>query len=56
VADGSPRQVLSGIDLEAWGIGATRLTQAARLSIRRGLRASTPDLPVTVEDAVGFFR
>jgi len=56
VADGSPRQVLSGIDLEAWGIGATRLTQAARLTIRRGLRASTSDLPVTVEDAVGFFR
>jgi energy-coupling factor transport system ATP-binding protein len=56
VADGSPRQVLSGVDLEAWGIGATRLTQAARLTIRRGLRAGTPELPVTVEDAVGFFR
>jgi energy-coupling factor transport system ATP-binding protein len=56
VADAPPRQVLSDPTLETWGIGATRLTQAARLAIRRGLRPDTRDLPVTVEDAVEFFR
>jgi energy-coupling factor transporter ATP-binding protein EcfA2 len=56
VADGPPRQVLSGVELGGWGIGATRLTQAARGTIQRGLHPASPDLPVTVEDAVEFFR
>jgi energy-coupling factor transport system ATP-binding protein len=55
VADGPPHQVLAAPDLERYGIGQTRYTQAARHAQARGLAAPDKPLPVTLEQAVAFF-
>ena len=55
VADGSPANVLSSPDLERYGLLPTRYTQAARLAVARGLAQPAERLPVTLDEATGFF-
>jgi energy-coupling factor transport system ATP-binding protein len=54
--DGPPRQVLADSGLAQFGLAATRYTQVARLAIERGLAPPDRALPVTLEQAVEFFR
>ncbi len=56
VRDGSPAVVLADADLAQFGLAATRYTQAARLAVERGLSPPDSALPVTLEQAVEFFR
>jgi len=56
VRDGSPAEVLADAGLAQFGLAATRYTQAARLAIERGLAPPDHRLPVTLEQAVDFFR
>lgn len=53
--DGPPRQVLAEGGLEPLGIAATRYTQAARAAVERGLRPADRPMPVTLDDAIGYF-
>ncbi|MCA1307179.1 energy-coupling factor ABC transporter ATP-binding protein [Microbacterium esteraromaticum] len=54
-AIGDPRQILSDPRTAEWGVGATRVTTAAREVSARGLQTSGPLLPVSVEDALIAF-
>ncbi len=56
VADGLPGDVLASADLAQYGLQPTRYTQAARAAQAAGFRADRRDLPVTLEEAVEFFR
>jgi energy-coupling factor transport system ATP-binding protein len=56
VRDGSPSEVLADAGLAQFGLAATRYTQAARLAAGRGLFSPDRSLPVTLEQAVEFFR
>ena len=56
VADGPPADVLASPDLPRYGLEPTRYTQAARAAQAAGLRQEKTALPVTLEEAVEFFR
>ncbi len=56
VADGTPRDVLAEAVEHAWGVGATRYTQAAQAARRRGRLAAGTPLPVTLEQALEVLR
>ncbi len=56
VADGLPAEILASPDLERYGLEPTRYTQAARAAQAAGLRPADAPLPVTLEQAVEFFR
>lgn len=56
VADGPPGDVLSSTELRQYGLEPTRYTQAARAAQAAGLRPSGAPLPVTLDEAVEFFR
>ena len=56
VADGPPAEVLSSLALTKYGLEPTRYTQAARAAQAAGWRADETTLPVTLEQAVEFFR
>ena len=55
-ADGPPQEVLAAADLEQVGLSPTRYTQVARQAQARGLVPPATPLPVTLEQAVGFFQ
>lgn len=55
-ADGSPQEVLAAADLETYGVRPTRYTLAARQALARGLAVAERPLPVTLEQAVRFFK
>lgn len=56
VADGLPGDVLALPDLGSYGVEPTRYTQAARAAQAAGLPAPAADIPVTLEEAVEYFR
>jgi energy-coupling factor transporter ATP-binding protein EcfA2 len=56
VRDGPPAEVLADAGLAQFGLAATRYTQAARLAVGRGLAPPARVLPVTLQQAVHFFR
>lgn len=56
VADGPPAEILASPTLPQYGLEPTRYTQAARAVLEAGFRPPHPDLPVTLEQAVEFFR
>jgi len=56
VLDGAPREVLASPLLEQHAIGRTRFTQVAARARALGLTSSDALLPVTLEEAVDFFR
>ena len=56
VADGPPGDILASPDLPRYGLEPTRYTQAARAAQAAGLAPGKPHLPVTLEEAVEFFR
>ena len=56
VADGLPAEILASPGLERYGLEPTRYTQAARAAQAAGLRHADAPLPVTLEQAVEFFR
>ncbi|MCX7851574.1 MAG: energy-coupling factor ABC transporter ATP-binding protein [Caldilineales bacterium] len=55
VADGAPTDVLTRPEMETWGVGATRYTQAARRGQAQGLAPTDRPLPVTLPQAVAFW-
>lgn len=56
VADGPPGEILASPTLQQYGLEPTRYTQAARAAQAAGWRAEETSLPVTLEQAVEFFR
>lgn len=56
LADGPAREVLGSDEVALAGVGETRFTQAARLARSRSLIPGDRSLPVTLEQAVEFFR
>ena len=56
VADGPPGEVLASGDLAQYGLQPTRYTQAARAALAAGLRREAAELPVTLEEAVEYFK
>ena len=56
VADGTPGEILASPALQKYGLEPTRYTQAARAAQAAGWRAEETALPVTLEQAVEFFR
>ena len=56
VADGAPDEILGSPTLAKYGLEPTRYTQAARAAQTAGWRADETALPVTLEQAVEFFR
>lgn len=56
VADGPPDEILASPDLGQYGLEPTRYTRAARAAQAAGLRPVDTPLPVTLEQAVEFFR
>lgn len=56
IADGPPRAVLTDAALTAHGVGETRYTRVARRAQAEGLAPSDAALPVTLAQAVEFFR
>ena len=56
VADGPPGDVLASGDLTQYGLQPTRYTQAARAALAAGLRRDSAELPVTLEEAVEYFK
>lgn len=56
VADGTPGEILASPTLQKYGLEPTRYTQAARAAQAAGWRADETALPVTLEQAVEFFR
>lgn len=56
VADGLPAEVLSSPTPAKYGLEPTRYTQAARAAQAAGWRTDETTLPVTLEQAVEFFR
>lgn len=55
VADGPPRDVLAGPDLERHGVMPTHYTRVARLARARGLAPAGGPLPVTLDQAREFW-
>ena len=55
VMDGPPGGILAAAELEKYGLAPTRYTQAARLAVEQGLVSAERPLPVTLDEAVGFF-
>jgi energy-coupling factor transporter ATP-binding protein EcfA2 len=55
-ADGPPQELLAAPDLEQYGVRPTRYTQAARQAEAKSVIATDKPLPVTLEQAVEFFR
>ncbi|MFQ5856449.1 MAG: energy-coupling factor ABC transporter ATP-binding protein [Anaerolineae bacterium] len=56
VADGAPREILASPDMERYGVGQTRYTQVARRAQSRDLVPTGKPLPVTLDQAIEFFR
>ena len=56
VADGNPHEILASEKLADYGIEPTRYTQVARKAQAAGLRAPNVPLPVTLDQAVEYFR
>ncbi len=56
VADGAPDEILSSPTLKKYGLEPTRYTQVARAAQALGRHANETALPVTLEQAVEFFR
>ncbi len=56
VADGAPGDILASEELTRYGLEPTRYTQAARAAQRASLRPAGRELPVTLEEAVEYFR
>lgn len=56
VADGVPAQVLADEALLGYGIGGTHYTLAARAAQQGGLASAQRSLPVTLDQAKGFFQ
>lgn len=56
VADGLPGEILALPKLTDYGLEPTRYTQVARAAQAAGLRPADSPLPVTLEQAVEFFR
>ena len=56
VADGPPGEILASPTLQQFGLEPTRYTQAARAARAAGWRPGDQALPVTLEQAVEFFR
>jgi energy-coupling factor transport system ATP-binding protein len=56
VADGAPADVLAASVLRSYGVGETRYTQAARRAQAQQLVPAERKLPVTLDQAVEFFR
>jgi energy-coupling factor transporter ATP-binding protein EcfA2 len=56
VADGPPREILTGDNLHDWGLEPTRYTQVARSALNAGRRDNGEALPATLEAAVEYFR
>lgn len=56
VADGPPGDILASPDLERYGLMPTRYTQVARAAQSGGIHPADSDLPVTLDQAVEFFR
>ena len=56
VADGPPAEILALPTLSQYGLEPTRYTQAARAALEAGFQPQQADLPVTLEQAVEFFR
>jgi energy-coupling factor transporter ATP-binding protein EcfA2 len=55
-ADGLPQEVLASPELEQVGVNPTRYTRAARQAQAQGLVVAGRPLPVTLEQAIAFFR
>lgn len=55
IADGPPAETLSLEAVIQSGVGQTRYTRAARLAVQAGRVAADKPLPVTLEQALGFF-
>lgn len=55
VASGSPFEVLTRPEAEAWGIGATNYTRAARLAVAEGLAEPSQPQPVGYVGALSYF-
>lgn len=53
--DGSPGDILSSDQLRKYGLSPTRFTRAAAIAQEKGLIAAGEPLPVTLEQAVGYF-
>ncbi len=56
VADGPPGEILASPTLQQYGLEPTRYTQVARAAQAAGWRPATAALPVTLEQALEFFR
>jgi energy-coupling factor transporter ATP-binding protein EcfA2 len=56
VADGAPDEVLASEAMLDYGIGGTHYTLAARRAQQGGLVSGVRSLPVTLDEAQGFFR
>ena len=56
VADGPPRDILASPDIRQYGLEPTRYTRVALAAQAAGLRPAGRQLPVTLEEAVEFFR
>ena len=56
VADGPPAEILASPTLLPYGLEPTRYTQAARAALEAGFQSPQSGLPVTLEQAVEFFR
>lgn len=56
VADGPPAEILASPTLLQYGLEPTRYTQAARAALEAGFQSPQSGLPVTLEQAVEFFR
>lgn len=56
IADGKPQEVLGNPRLRLQGVQPTRFTLAAALSQEQAQLPSDRTLPVTLEQAIGFFR
>lgn len=53
-ADGEPRQVLSSTELQRFGVGTTRYTEAAAQIKANGLIKKKDELPVTLDQALEY--
>jgi energy-coupling factor transporter ATP-binding protein EcfA2 len=56
IADGTPRQVLTSPSIEKHGIGQTRYTQAARRAKIHDLVSHDKPLPITLDQAIEYFK
>jgi len=56
IRDGPPRDVLTASWIEEKCVQPTRYTVAARRARERGMAQKERELPITLEEAAGFFR